>query len=247
MKKIALITGSSSNLGMAISRKFLNKGYVVYSTAQSELNITSRTSCFKFIQKIVKVHNKIDVLVNCAGITSIIGPSLEKSDDDYLRALDINAVGAFRLTKEAVKYMGKKSRGNIINISSLNGIISLPNYGIYSASKHALEAMSFALRQELRNKNVYVTNILPGAIQSENKINVLQKHKPAREKFPILKYLMPFLPPERIAESVLTTTESDFPPARIVLGSDAKITAFLMKVLPFSLWDQLIFYIWNHK
>ena len=245
-KKTVLITGGSSNLGIEIAKQFKAAGYMVYSTSQSELNITDDKACQRFTQKIVRDQEKIDVLVNCAGVTPV-GPLLEESADDFLKTLNINAVGAFRLIRESVPYMGKKSRGKIININSLNGLVPLPNYGIYSASKHALEAMSFALRQELKEKNICVTSILPGAILNEKKINLPQTHKPAREKFLILKYLMPFLTPEKVAESVLKVAEEKAPPARVVLGNDAKIITFLVKMLPFSLWDRLVYYVWSHK
>lgn len=246
MKKIVLITGGSSNLGLEIIKKLKDAGYVIYAPTGLELNITNETSCLEFVHKIAKVHGRIDILINCAGITRV-GLSLEESASNFLKTLDINAVGAFRLTKEVVKYMGKKSEGKIINIGSLNGIISLPNYGMYSASKHAFEAMFFALRQELRDRNIYVTNILPGAILNEKKTNLLQTNKPAREKIPILKYLMPFITPRQVAESVLKIAESKTSPARVILGNDAKITTLLMKILPFSFWDRLVFYVWDYK
>lgn len=246
MKKIALITGGGSNLGTEIAKKLSNAGFVVYAPTHGELNITNDKSCQKYVSKIVKDQGKIDVLVNCAGITPL-GLCLEASSDDFLKTLDINSIGAFRLIKECVPYMGKKSRGKVINLNSLNGVVPLPNYGIYSASKHALEAMSFVLRQELKDKNIYVTSILPGAILSKRKVNLPQINKPARDKFLILRYLMPFLAPEKVAASVFNVATSKRPPARVVLGNDAKIMIFFMKMLPFQLWDRLIYYVWSHK
>jgi hypothetical protein len=58
---------------------------------------------------------------------------------------------------------------------------------------------------------------------------------------------MPFLTPEKVAESVLKVAEEKAPPARVVLGNDAKIITFLVKMLPFSLWDRLVYYVWSHK
>lgn len=246
MRKVALITGGASNLGSEIVKKFKDSGFVVYAPTRQELNITDDKECQKFVQKIVKDRGRIDILVNCAGVTPI-GPSLGESAESYLETLNINVIGAFRLIRESVPYMGKRNKGRIININSLNGIISLPNYGIYSASKHALEAMSFSLRQELKENNIYVTSILPGAIINEKKENSPHKYKPAREKFLLLRFLMPFLTAEEVALSIFKVANSSTPPARVVLGNDAIITTLLMKILPFSLWDRLVFYIWNHK
>lgn len=245
MKKVVLITGGSSNLGLEIAKKFESEGCMVCATSQSDLNITNDANCRKFVQKIISTYGRIDVLVNCAGVTPI-GLSLAKTSEDYLKVLDINAVGAFRLIKETVKYMNKTGGGKVININSLNGIVSFPNYGIYSASKHAFEALSFALRQELKSMNIYVTSIFPGAIKSEKKV-ALQTFKPAREKFLILKYLMPFLTAEKVARSVFKVVEKRTPPARVILGNDTRIIVFLTKLLPFNLWDKLVFYVWNHK
>lgn len=244
MNKVALITGADSNLGKEIVRVFKLANFDVYSPTHSELDVTVDSDCSKYVKKIVESKNKIDVLINCAGVTPM-GPSLDKTADEYLKAVNINAIGPFRLTKEVAKHMGKK--GKIINISSMNGVISLPNYGIYSASKHALEAMSFVLNQELRSKNIFITNILSGAIKNENKTTDGKSYKSARDKFLLLKYLMPFLTTEKVANSVLRVSDSNNPSAQLILGNDAKITIFLRKILPFSLWDKMVYYIWSHK
>lgn len=244
MKKVVLITGAGSNLGKEIVKVFKLEGFDVYAPTHSELDITKNADCYEYTNKIIKSNHKIDILINCAGITPM-GQSLEKTADDYLKVLDINAVGPFRLTKAIVESVGKNLK--IINISSLNGVVSLPNYGVYSSSKHALEAMSFALRQELKAKNIFITSILSGAIKNEKSSINDKSYKPARDKFLLLKYLMPFITPEEVANSVLNVAKSYRPSAQVVLGNDAKITIFLMKMLPFSLWDRMVYYIWSRK
>lgn len=244
MKRVALITGGASNLGSEVVRKFKDAGFIVYAPTHSEIDITSDSDCKKYVSKVAKTYGRIDVLVNCAGVTPV-GPVLEESSTDFLNTLDVNAAGAFRLIKEVADYM--PDGGKIINISSLNGIASLPNYGIYSASKHALEAITFALRQELRPKGIWVASVLPGAILNEKKNSLKSPVRTAREKFWILKFLMPFVTADEVAKSVVRVAGQSKPPARVVLGNDARIITFLAKILPFGLWDKLVFYVWNHK
>jgi NAD(P)-dependent dehydrogenase (short-subunit alcohol dehydrogenase family) len=173
------------------------------------------------------------------------GPTSSFTPDDYLNLLDTNAVGAFRLIREVVPHMQKQKSGRIVNITSLNGLVSLPNFGLYSSSKFAFEALGLALRYELAKDGILVTNIAPGAIASPAKFDM--PHKSAREKFWLLKILMPMISYEKVAQAINSVLKDDMPPARVLLGADAKITFFLYRFLPISLWDNLMFYIWNKK
>ena len=260
MRKTILITGCSSGLGEKLAEALSSRGYKVYAGARNpedikirgklirpvKLDITKEAQCEEAIRYIIEKEGKIDVLINNAGYT-IAGPTSDFTPQDYLNILDTNAVGAFRLVRLVLPQMKKQKSGKIINITSLNGLISLPNFGLYSSSKFALEALGQALRYELAKDNISVTNVAPGAILSKSLKGKSLPHRSAREKFLLLKILMPMITQEEVVRKINSIIDNPHPPARAILGRDAKITYFLQKVLPFSVWDKLLLFVWNKK
>ena len=252
MKNVVFITGSSSGLGRDISLFLSKKGFVVYGGSRREtkidgvkwlkLDITSDKSCKEAIYEIIKNEGKIDVLINNAGY-SLSGPFEEFSSEDYLKILDTNAVGAFRLIKEIITHMRRSGGGRIINITSLSGLVTFPNFSIYSASKFAFQAFSESIRYELAKDRVYVTTIAPGAIYSEEKVKL--PHKSARQKLWPLRLLLPFVRREEIAQKIYKIIKMDRPPVITVVGRDAKIVWVLNRLLPRALWDKLQKFIWS--
>jgi short-subunit dehydrogenase len=260
MNKVVLITGASSELGGEIIKKFLNEKYVIYAGTREvnkikiyhpklhpiKLDITSDKSCIQAVKRIFKLEGRIDVLINAAGY-STAGPALDINPNDYLFLLNTNVVGAFRLIQQVVPIMKKLKQGRIINITSLCGLISLPNFGAYSSSKFAFEALGSALRYELAKDNIWVTNVAPGAIKSNNVNKISMPHKPMREKIRLLSLLMPMITPETIAQKIFKITKKNRPPASLILGIDSKISYLLHKLLPSRLWDRLQFFLLYKK
>jgi NAD(P)-dependent dehydrogenase (short-subunit alcohol dehydrogenase family) len=258
MHKVILITGTSSGLGEVIT-KILSSQNIVYAGARSpdevpvgtnikpiKLDITSEADCKEGVEKIIREEGRIDVVINNAGY-GLVGPTTDFSSEDFLKILDTNTVGAFRLIKYVVPHMKKRKEGRIINITSLNGLISLPNFGLYSASKHGLEALGIALRYELIKYGIWVTNLAPGAIYSKEEYTKALPHKPAREKFRILYFLMPMVTREQIARKIEELIETPRPPVEVLMGADAKITTFLKRFLPSFAWEYLMNFVWSKK
>lgn len=254
--KIALVTGGTSLLGKAIAEKLISNNFKVYladlnpnqiKVADADkiaLDVTKSDNCEEVVRLVVKKENKIDVLINIAGI-SLAKPILETEEQEIKKLFDVNALGHFRLSKAVAPYMVREKTGRIINITSLNGIVSLPNFGAYSASKFAAEALNLSLRYELFGTGVYVTNIEPGAIERKISSDKAMPHKPLREKIKLLKVVLPFTRDDAIAEEVLKIITSSEPPARVIIGRDAKIITLIHKILPFSVWDSLIKFYWK--
>jgi len=265
MKKVVLITGASSRLGKVIVAKLAEREFQVYATVKNlteskdliqqwkgnefikpiNLDVTDEKNVKEAVDKIYKIEKRIDVLINNAGYT-LVGPTLGFSSSDFQKILDVNTVGAFRLIKAVYPYMKTQRFGKIINITSLNGFLALPNFGLYSSSKFALEGLGQALYYELGKDAIRLINIAPGAIKfEENSVNL--PHKPAREKLPFLKFLLPMITPENVAKNISKVIEDNNPPGKIILGMDAKVLHLLIKVLPYFLISKIISWVWNKK
>lgn len=272
MKQVVLVSGASSRLGRGVVRELARRGMVVYggvrggsSTSTREkreiekelevewrklgirkvkLNVLSDRDCVRAVKEIVRREGGINVLVNNAGYT-LSGPTLEFNAEEVEKILMTNVVGAWRLTKEAVGVMRGKGGGKIINVTSLNGLVSLPNFGVYSASKQALEALGEALRYELAEEEIWVTNVAPGAILMEG--GAKMRHRPAREKFKLLAWVLPMVKIETVARKIAEVAESKRPPLRVLIGRDVKLVYNLKRFLPGYLWERLMMGVWRGK
>ena len=257
MKKVILITGGSQGLGRALSERLSESGFVVYSGSRSgvirnnglyprmvKLDITSDADCAGAVKKIISEEGSLDILINNAAL-SLAGRTEDYTVSEYLRLLDTNTVGAFRLIKEALPQMRNQKGGHIINITSLNGRVALPNFGLYSSSKFALEALGLVLHNELKRYGIQVTNIAPGAISNPNEDIKKLPHKTLRERFWLVKKLMPMVTYEDIFMTVKGIIRDPNPPAQIVLGSDTRLVTFLQRFLPQLFWDKLLLSLWK--
>jgi NAD(P)-dependent dehydrogenase (short-subunit alcohol dehydrogenase family) len=184
---VALITGCSSGIGRATAERFARAGYRVYASmrrpeagaelrAQAAasgwaletpaLDVDSDASVASAVSAVlVATGGRIDVLVNNAGFYCC-GP-LEHTRPDELRAqLETNVVGVLRTVRAVLPAMRARRAGTIVNISSISGLVVVPAVGPYHASKWALEAMTEALRYEVRPFGVRVVAVEPGMVRT---------------------------------------------------------------------------------
>jgi len=260
MEKVILITGSSSGLGKFLADYLSKRGFIVFagmrttgkqanSVVPISLDVTDDVSCQNSLDHIHKLHQRIDVLINCAAMT-LVGPTDSFSSKEFQSILDVNLIGPFRLIKSVIPIMKKQRSGRIINITSLNGKLAFPNFSIYGASKFGLEALGLSLRYELAQTGVFVTNVAPGAIAPVNSTENTPKnnrmpHVPAREKFWIMKKLMPMVTMDEIARAIETVITKPNPPSQIELGRDVKVATLLHRLLPGFCWDSLMTFVWT--
>lgn len=179
----ALVTGSSSGIGLAIARALAKEGYLVFASARHPerlgrvesdeppfhleplaLDVTDVGSIRRAAEAIrAEVGGPPDVLVNNAGY-GLLG-ALEDITPEELRAqMETNLVGLHAVTREFLPEMRQRGHGTIVNISSLAGKVSVPLQGAYCASKFALEAYSDALRMEVERFGLRVIVIEPGPV-----------------------------------------------------------------------------------
>ena len=179
-QKVILITGTASGIGKAAAKTLIEKGHTVYGgDIQVEENlylndigghalimdVTKDDQVNAGVQKVIDEQGRIDVLINNAGYGSFA--TIENIDMDELQyQFDVNVFGYARLQQAVLPHMRKQRSGLVIEISSVVGEISYPMLGWYAATKHAVEAMADALRQEVAPFGIDVVKIQPGAVKT---------------------------------------------------------------------------------
>lgn len=199
MSKIVLITGGSSGLGKSTGEYLVKKGYTVYGTSRNpekfknfdaftliKLDVADKTSIETAVKTIIEKEGKIDILINNAGV-GITGAVEETPGEEILKAFDINFHGPLNLIKIVLPHMRDQKGGLIINITSIAGYMGLPYRGIYSATKGALELITEAMRMEIKDFGVKMTNIAPGDFATN--IASGRYHAPVLENSP---YKIPY-------------------------------------------------------
>ncbi len=180
---VALITGASSGIGRSTAQGLAQEGFKVLALARREERLSELASQFKsiipkkvdlldsgsldhFCEEISNLSEPISVLVNNAGF-SIRGALEDMPLSSIRRLFEVNLFSLIRLTQACLPGMRRMRKGTIINISSIVGKFTFPLSGVYSSSKHAVEAISDALRLEVRPFGIRVVTIRPGVIATE--------------------------------------------------------------------------------
>ena len=253
---VALVTGAAGGLGRETAIKLRDEGVTVWaadleppqgieSINPVALDVTSDTSIIEAVEKIEAGSGPVDLLVNVAGLAK--PDALERQDfGDVEVQFDVNAYGPLKLARAVVPGMRRRGWGRIVNISSTNGFIVTPFMGAYSASKYALEALSDALRMELKPWGVEVVVVAPGAMKTAfaEKAQAALRERISAGENDWNGYLESFLEsplwgtenatsPEKVAEFVVRTALARRAPARRLATLDA-IPAKIMSVLPYG-------------
>lgn len=189
MKKTILITGATAGFGEATARIFANNGWNLILTGRrmdrleslkSELELKG-VSCVllnfdvrneeevnKAIESLSEeVKNDLAILINNAGLAVGRGPIDTGETDDWNRMIDTNVKGLLYVTRAVSPILKKNGGGHIVNIASIAGKEVYAGGNVYCATKHAVDALSRAIRIDLVHDNIKVTNIAPGAAETE--------------------------------------------------------------------------------
>jgi len=179
--KAVLITGCSTGIGRATAERLARGGRRVYATARRPesirelegsgcsvlaLDVCDEASMRAAVDEVEKREGAVGVLVNNAGYGSE-GPLEEVPLEEVRRQFETNVFGLIRLTQLVLPGMRRQRSGRIVNLSSMGGRMTLPGGGVYHATKYAVEALSDALRFEVRGFGIDVVVIEPGAIKTE--------------------------------------------------------------------------------
>ncbi len=251
-KQVILITGTASGFGKATAEKLVEKGYIVYGgDIQVEVNkyldkigghalvmdVTKDDQVKAGVQKVINEQGRIDVLINNAGYGSYA--TIENIDLNELKyQFDVNVFGYARLQQAILPYMREQKSGRIVNVSSVVGEVSTPMLGWYAATKHAVEAMSDALRQEVAPFNIDVVKIQPGAVNTGfdevafakmDASYIPDDYKPMADEFEVFSKDMytKVEGPEGTADCMVKAVEAKKPKTEYRTTSDARL---LMKI-----------------
>ncbi len=180
--KVWLITGASQGLGLATVKYLLANGQTVIATTRDKskfdssvagnvrsevisLDLNSEDAVKAAIEQMIQKYGRIDILINNAG-HGFVGAVEEANAEEIEQVMAINVHATLRMIRYVLPFMRKAKSGHIINLSSMAGIISSPGWGIYNASKYAVEGFSEAMYHELKDLGIKVTIIEPGAFRT---------------------------------------------------------------------------------
>jgi NADP-dependent 3-hydroxy acid dehydrogenase YdfG len=181
VSKAVLITGCSTGIGRATAERLAQKGMTVYATARRPdsiadladkgcktlaLDVTDEESMKAAVSAVEQVEGAVGALVNNAGYSQS-GAIEDVAMDSVRKQFDTNVFGLLRMCQLVLPKMREQGHGRIVNISSMGGKLVFPGGGIYHATKHAVEAISDALRFEVRSFGIGVSIVEPGLIKTE--------------------------------------------------------------------------------
>ena len=174
--KVAIVTGASSGIGRYTAVALSKAGCTVYDLSRRDIpsenithigcDVTNEADVLSAVEKIVKEHKKIDVVINCAGF-GISGAVEFTKLEDAKAQFDVNFFGMVNVNKAVLPVMRQNSGGRIVNISSVAAVAHIPFQTYYSASKAAIESYTCALANEVKPYGITVTAIQPGDICTE--------------------------------------------------------------------------------
>lgn len=250
MKKTIVITGASSGIGKATAQFFLEKGWNVVATmrkpeAETELkasdslrlvalDVESEASIKNAVSESIKAFGKIDVWLNNAGYGAF-GPIEAGTKAQVQRQFDVNFFGVIECIKGILPHFKANKSGVIINVSSVGGLMTLPTFGVYNASKFALEGLSEGLWYEVEPFGIKVKLVEPGGVKTdftgrsmdEWDYSAFPEYKPlmekATERFKNPSYTKNFSVPVEVAEVIYKAATDNSDTLRYLSGKDAKM------------------------
>ncbi len=252
-KRVWLITGASSGLGLILAQQVLNTGNCVIAASRTPeslkekiivnqeedffpvtVDVTKSESVNKAIKKAVSFFGTIDVLINNAGYEQI-GTVEDLSEEELLDNFNVNFMGAFRFIKGVLPVMRENKSGVILNISSIDGYSAWEGSASYSSSKAALNNLSNVLSSEVEPWNIRVSSVIPGQFRTDffdNLIYKMEEDSAYRtiysKKYEGIKKVNHKQKgdPNKLADFLIRLSEMDPLPRSVFVGEDAYKLAY---------------------
>ena len=255
-------------MGKETALQLIKEGHIVYGAARRvesmkelvdngghaiKMDVTNEETIKQGVEQLIQEQGEIDILINNAGY-AIYGAVEDTSIEDARRQFEVNIFGLARLTQLVLPHMREQKSGKIINISSMGGKIYTPLGAWYHATKHALEGWSDALRIEVKQFNIDVVIVEPGAIATEFGDVMLEPmlsrsgegpyshiaHSMANATRSSYEKKGASSPPSVIANVISKAINAKKPKTRYVAGKMAKPLMFMRKRLSDRMFDRII-------
>lgn len=245
--RIWFITGASRGFGALIAQEALEAGDAVVATARdpstitkrlgaherllaARLDVTNETQAHETVGQAIKRFGHIDILVNNAGY-GLLGAIEEASADETERLFGTNVFGLLAVTRAVLPHMRRQRSGHIINLSSVGGYTGYPGWGVYGATKFAVEGISEALAAEVAPLGIKVTVVEPGFFRTDflddtSLSRAAQQIEDYRETVGRTRAHAADVnhgqrgDPAKLARAFITLANAPKPPLRLPLGSD---------------------------
>ncbi|WP_259014881.1 SDR family NAD(P)-dependent oxidoreductase [Emticicia fluvialis] len=232
MARIALITGATSGIGKATAIAFANSGIdlIICGRRQERLDslkdylsakvnvttlkfdVSNKVEVVNAINSLPDEWRAIDILVNNAGNAHGLSPIQDGDTDDWDAMIDGNVQGLLYVSRAIIPGMVERQAGHIINLSSVAGKYTYANGAVYCASKAAVEALSEGMRLDLTQHGIKITNIAPGAVETEFSLVRFKGDTARAEK--VYEGFEP-IQPEDVADAILYAVNT---PARVTIA-----------------------------
>jgi NAD(P)-dependent dehydrogenase (short-subunit alcohol dehydrogenase family) len=270
-----LITGATNGLGKAAALLFAERGYRVFAAGRSaekragldglarekklpletlEMDVCDDSSVERAVASVYQKAGTVDVLINNAGLV-YVGAVEDLRLEDWRRQFETNFFGVIRVTQAVLPQMRERRKGRILMMSSVSGFVTPPTQGAYSASKHAIEALSNALRHELYPFGIHTILIQPGYIVTNIQSTAMDLAQTYQEKLksgPYARIYASYLgsatstraqsktTPEDCARIMLTAIEAPRPKARYGVTPLATFAKWTKRLVTDSMADRMI-------
>jgi len=265
MKKVVLVTGASSGIGMETAKLLVAQGCTVYGAARRTekmkdlellgvkllaMDVTDENAMVQGVKTILRAEGHIDVLVNNAGYGSY-GALEDVPLSEARYQFEVNIFGMARLTQLVLPYMREQRSGCIVNISSIGGKLGEPHGAWYHATKYAVEGLSDSLRMELKEFDIDVVIIEPGAIITEwasiAREHMLKTSGNTAYKELTVKHANMFATADKagskpivVAKTIVRAINAGRPKTRYATGGGAKLILFVKSILSDRMFDRLM-------
>ena len=244
--KVWLVTGASTGFGRELVEYLLTQGARVVATARkvaalaelgtqypervlvAAMDVTDQKQVEAVVDSAVKWFGRIDVLVNNAGY-GMVGAVEESGEEEFRPMFETNVFGLIRVTQAVLPQMREQGSGHIVNLSSIGGLVATPGFGLYNATKFAVEGLSEALAQEVKPLGISVTIVEPGPFRTKF---LGKAGGEAKRKIPAYDQTAGKMrayyteqdgkqpgDPQKAVEAIVKAVEAENPPLHLLLGA----------------------------
>lgn len=252
--KVCVVTGAASGIGAACAKALAAEGaYVVMTDIRSDMiditlqeitqaggkgeihivDVSDRDAMFALADHVEKQHGGADVILNNAGVAHS-APVAEMTMDNFNWVMDIDFWGVVHGTQAFLPHMIARKSGHIANVSSIFGLIGVPSQSAYNAAKYGVLGFTEALRHEMDGKNIGVSTICPGGINTNIVRHARLAQGPnaeAEREEAIVKFQqLTRTQPDQAAQIILTGIRKNKP--RILIGPDARLVDIIRRIFP---------------